>query len=133
MKRILLIVLVLALVLPATPLKAQRGSSEFELHKNGFIYSDTTMAQLAHIVDSLNLKYKRCDLWKKYTSVPQTAAYVIRLDSGKNIKAAYEDIKKGISFDAFLQKYPLATYEKMLVLKSLEVDYEKKTTSAMLQ
>lgn len=126
MKRIMLIALLLALVLPATPLKAQRGSSEFELHKNGFIYSDTTMAQLAHIVDSLNLKYKRCDLWKKYTSVPQTAAYVIRLDSGKNIKAAYQDIKKGISFDVFLQKYPLATYEKMLVLKSLEIDYEKK-------
>lgn len=125
MKRILLIALVLALVLPATPLKAQRGSSEFELHKNGFIYSDTTMSQLAHIVDSLNLKYKRCDLWKKYMTLPQAAAYMIKLDTGKHIKAAYDDIKNGISLDAFFRKYPRATYQKMLVIKSLEVSYER--------
>lgn len=38
------------------------GQTEFKTHKNGLIYSESTMSKLAHIADSLNLKYKACDL-----------------------------------------------------------------------
>jgi len=46
---------------------AQNG--EFEIHPNGYIYSESTMDKLAHIVDSLNLKYKTCDLNHKPSGI----------------------------------------------------------------
>ncbi len=36
--------------------------SEFQTFPNGLIYSETTMNKLSHIVDSLNLKFKKCNL-----------------------------------------------------------------------
>ena len=42
--------------------------TEFGNSSNGLIYSDTTIKQLKFIVDSLNLKFKVCDLYKTYYS-----------------------------------------------------------------
>jgi hypothetical protein len=47
-----------------TSLWAYGQEGEFKIHNNGLIYDDVTMARLGAIVDSLNLKFRSCDLSK---------------------------------------------------------------------
>lgn len=80
---------------------AQEG--EFGKLTNGLIYPDTTIKQLKFIVDSLNLKFKVCDLTKVYQSKLQSKAHFISLDKG-NIKAAKRDMDANMTFDDFIKK-----------------------------
>jgi hypothetical protein len=99
---------------------------EFPTHKNGLIYSENTMDKLGKIVDSLNLKYKTCDLNKKFYSQPQTKGYLIQLRSD-DLTQAKKDIDNNMSVDKFLAKYPEAQVKKnVLILKSKAKDYRKK-------
>lgn len=101
------------------------GQTEFETHKNGLIYSETTMNKLEHIVDSLNLKYKVCDLNKEFYSKSQTIGHVVRLDS-VHVKQAKEDMDKNMPFETFLLKYPMAGIVKnVLIVKYQYKNYEK--------
>ena len=84
------------------------GQTEFETYKSGLIYSETTMNKLERIVDSLNLKYKTCDLNKIFYSKSQTIAHIIRLDTN-NIKQAKVDMESKISFEDFVLKDANAT------------------------
>ena len=83
------------------PVQAQ---PEFETYTNGLIYSESTMQKLERIVDSLNLKYKTCELNKVFYTKSQAVGHRIILDS-HNVKQAKEDLDKNISFDAFIAKY----------------------------
>ncbi len=78
-------------------------SAEFENVDNGLMYDSTTMSQLSFIVDSLNLKFKSCELDKVYSSIPQGIAHHVRVDS-KDIKSAKKDLENNISFSDFLVK-----------------------------
>ena len=89
-------------------------NGEFEVYSNGLIYSPHTMAQLTHIVDSLNLRFKRCDLSKPYFSMRQGTANFIETDE-KTAKAALADIRAGISYEAFVKKYPKAKKQEQLL------------------
>jgi hypothetical protein len=60
------------------------------------------MAKLATIVDSLNLRFRSCDLSHPYYSIPQGVAHVVNIPN-KTILKAIED---GISFETFALKYP---------------------------
>jgi hypothetical protein len=108
---------------------AQTGNfnSEFKTYNNGLIYSDVTMNQLTHIVDSLNLKFKRCDLNRAYYAVSQGIGNHVSMEK-ENIKEAVADIKNNISFDAFVKKYNKAKVDyRMLILKRrYENTYSKK-------
>ncbi len=53
----LIVILFLSISCPA---------QEFTTFKNGMIYSESTMSKLSKTVDSLHLKYKRCDLTKVF-------------------------------------------------------------------
>ena len=90
--------------------------SEFPIHDNGLIYTESTMNQLAHIVDSLNLKYKNCSADPVYYSTPQTVGHFILL-KGEHVKAAKEDIEAGIEYEAFISKYQPKVEENILILK----------------
>ncbi len=81
--------------------------SEFTIHPNGLIYSDSTINRLKFVVDSLHIKYKNCDLNKSYYSVPQTWGHYILLDTG-DVVGALKDIQANMSYSTFLKKYPLA-------------------------
>ena len=100
---------------------------EFKTYNNGLIYSETTMHQLSHIVDSLNLKFKRCDLTRKYYALTQGVGHSINLISG-NVKQALADINANINFLDFEKKYKKASINKeMLILKTrFYNDYSKK-------
>ncbi|SMC67781.1 hypothetical protein [Moheibacter sediminis] len=100
--------------------------SEFKVYDNGLIYSQQAMNKLGSIVDSLNLKFKSCDLDKKFYSQQQTIGYIIKLDSG-NIKQAKKDIDNKISIEEFIDKYPQASVEKNnLIIKRNIENYEGK-------
>lgn len=102
------------------------SAQEFTQYKNGLIYSEEAMAQLGKVVDSLNLKYKTCDLSKVFYSQMQTKGYMIHLDSG-NVVQAKKDIDQNISFENFISRYPNAKVEKdILFVKSKEKDYREK-------
>ena len=108
---------------------AQTGdfNSEFKTYNNGLIYSEITMNQLTHIVDSLNLKFKRCDLTRPYYAISQGIGNYISMEKEK-VKEAITDIKNNISFEDFVKKYKNAKVDyKMLILKSRYKDnYSKK-------
>jgi hypothetical protein len=76
--------------------------NEFPIHSNGLIYDDHTMNKLSVIVDSLNLKFRSCDLSHPYFSFPQGIAHVVEVPNKLTRKA----IQDGISFSDFSVKFP---------------------------
>jgi len=99
------------------------AQNEFSPKNNELIYSDHTIKQLKFIVDSLNLKFKTCDLDKVYRAKAQVKGNYIFL-SGTRAKEAKNDIEKNISFDDFIRKYPAATVNKdLLIVKFKYKDY----------
>lgn len=104
------------------------AQTEFTIHDNGLMYSEKTMNQLELIVDSLNIKFRACELSKAYKAKMQATAHYIRLTKGK-IKSAKADLENGISFEDFVEKYPTATVEKeLLVIKYQYTNYRGKET-----
>lgn len=98
--------------------------SEFKLSENGLIYSNATMDKLKHIVDSLNLKFKVCDLSKDFVSQPQAKAHYFVLE-GEKAKAAFADMRVGLPFDMFLARYPTAVVDhELLIIKYGTVNYK---------
>lgn len=98
-------------------------SEEFSVYPNGLIYSESTMNKLSVIVDSLNLKYKTCDLNKVFYAKSQTVGHLVRLDKG-NIIAAKKDIENQMDLETFLAKYPKATIKKeILVVRFTYINY----------
>ncbi len=101
---------------PDTIFTGKSYNGEFEVYSNGLIYSPHTMSQLTHIVDSLNLRFRRCDLSKPYLSVRQATGNFIEVNE-KAAKAALADLRAGISYQDFINKYHKAKkQENLLVL-----------------
>jgi hypothetical protein len=81
---------------------AQGQHNEFAVYSNGLIYDSTTMGRLCVIVDSLNIKFRTCDLSRPYYSNYQGTVNVVEVPN-KKIRAL---IQKGISFETFAGKFP---------------------------
>lgn len=114
--------------LAALSCNAQSGNnSEFKIYDNGLIYSPVTMTQLTHIVDSLNLKFKRCDLSRKYYGLSQGFGHYISLDTG-NVTQARKDITNNIGFDEFVKKYKYAEVDRDMLITKVKYKsyYDKK-------
>ena len=93
------------------------GQGEFQSYSNGLMYNESTMNQLSHIVDSLNLKFKVCELDKTYYSKYQARGHYIQLNKG-DIKKAKKDLENNIPFKEFIKKYPDIELDKdLLILK----------------
>jgi len=100
--------------------------NEFKVYKNGLIYSEEAMSKLGYIVDSLNLKFKTCDLNQKFYAANQTIGCIVTLDTG-NIKQAKQDIESHINIEEFIKKYPHAKVEKnKLIIKRKYKNYRNK-------
>jgi hypothetical protein len=80
-----------------------------------YLYPDSTIGQLRHIVDSLNLRYKSCDKDRICLSKWQGRAHYVSLEKG-NIKQAKKDLEGGMSLGVFLKKYPAAKLQKNLLV-----------------
>lgn len=92
-----------------------QSSNEFKNNGNGLIYADTTIQQLKFIVDSLNLKYKVCDLSRTYQSKLQARANFVSVNKS-DIRQAKKDIDSGIDFGEFEKKYGRSKIEKDLLI-----------------
>lgn len=100
------------------------AQSEFTTYSNGLIYSEATMGKLHRIVDSLNLKYKSCELNKTYYSAFQAKVHVVTLEKGK-IREATKDMEQEMPFEDFIKKYPGAEVRRnALVVRSNYKDYD---------
>lgn len=112
------------LILALSAFTAFTQESEFENHANGLIYSDTTVKQLKYIVDSLNLKFRVCELDKVYRAKSQAKAHFVALEK-RDVIAAKKDIDSGISYEDFIRKYKQAeTVKELLVVKYKYKGYE---------
>ncbi len=106
MNRILLTTASLVLFLPGFSQKSSvRG--EFATNLNGLMYNESDMKSLRFIVDSLNLRFKTCDLNKTYYSYPQTRVYSVSFESETNdLKNIVEQLEKKISFREVISNFP---------------------------
>jgi len=98
---------------PGTP----RG--EFATNANGLMYSDADMKSLRFIVDSLNLRFKTCDLTKNFYSVPQAKEYYVSFKSeNNNLKQVIAAIKANPSFRDLTIKYKefISTVDTNLII-----------------
>jgi hypothetical protein len=76
-----------------------QNRGEFAVNSNGLMYSDNDMKALRFIVDSLNLRFKTCDLNKTYYSHLQTRVYYISFESGTNdLKDIIKQIERKADF-----------------------------------
>lgn len=102
------------------------NSNEFNSNSNGLIYSDSTITKLKHIVDSLNLKFKYCDLKKIYFSKYQAKVNLIKVE-GNKAEEIKKDLENQITFNDFLKKYPKLKVEKdVLVVMHKYKNYNEK-------
>jgi hypothetical protein len=92
-------------------------SNEFKTYSNGLIYSPTTMQKLNHVVDSLNLRFKQCDLHKTYYAKRQAKAHYFSLD-GKKSKELQKDLDNKITWETLKAKYPKLKIDTTILITS---------------
>lgn len=93
------------------------AQGEFGPTANGLVYPPHTMSLLRHIVDSLNLKHKVCELRRAYRSQRQGQAYYVRLETG-DLAAARQALAADITPEAFKQQFPKADLQSNLLVIS---------------
>lgn len=96
--------------------------TEFPVYGNGLIYSEASMKKLGTIVDSLNLRFRACDLTHPYYSIAQGMATQVKVRN----KEALKLIESGVSLEAYKQRYPGSIEAKIWITKSRYRDYEHK-------
>lgn len=94
-------------------------AQEFTIHSNGLIYDPSTMTRLAHIVDSLNLKFRTCDLAHPYYSYPQGFATFVDVPS----KAALKLIEGGATLEEYTRAFGKSVNQRQWVVKSNYSDH----------
>jgi hypothetical protein len=83
-----------------------QNRGEFANNLNGLMYSDGDMKSLRFVVDSLNLRFKTCDLNKTYYANPQTPVYYVSFKSSKyNLKDIIDQIENKVSFHQLTTDY----------------------------
>lgn len=76
-------------------------SQEFQVHDNGLIYDEQTMDKLSLIIDSLNLRFKSCDLSHPYFALHQGKAHLVNIPN----REARKMIRDGISYSNYKTTY----------------------------
>jgi hypothetical protein len=100
---------------------AAYGQGEFQIHANGLIYDEATMNRLGVIVDSLNVKFRTCDLSRPHHSLAQGRGTFVAVRN----KEARKLIANNISLHDYLQRYPKsATHENLYITQSRYTGYK---------
>ena len=87
---------------------------EFKTFENGLIYNPITMVKLSKIVDSLQLKYRFCEVGRTYRARYQAVGSYLKLSEG--VDKAENDIFMGSDLETFLLKNPKTYIERDLLL-----------------
>jgi hypothetical protein len=96
------------------------GQSEFEVYSNGLIYDNLTMKKLSTIVDSLNIKFRMCDLTRSYFSLLQGLVTHVNIPS----KEALKLIRRNLSLEEYLKAYPENSVQRVWITKSRYTNYK---------
>jgi hypothetical protein len=100
-------------------------AQEFATNANGLMYSEAAMSKLKHLVEKEHIRYKSCDLDRKYISFPQTSAtYIIFSSKTDNLKDVLADLKLNKSFGYLKEKY--SKYIHTVDSNKLVIDYNLK-------
>lgn len=93
-----------ALILPALiiSMTCHGQSTEFKVYPNGLIYDSITMHRLSGIVDSLNIRFRSCDLAHPYVALRQGYALRVHIPN----RHALRLIRENISLEAYGSKFP---------------------------
>lgn len=94
---------------------------EFSIHSNGLIYDEATMNKLGHIVDSLNLKFRTCDVAQSYYSYPQGFATFVEVPS----KAARKLIDEGATLEEYSRVFHKSVKERLWIIKYNYCNYDE--------
>lgn len=79
---------------------------EFNQYTNGLMYSDADMRALRFVVDSLNLRFKTCDLDRQYYSNVQSRALYVRFSSDtNNLKEVLSAVQQNMSYQELISRY----------------------------
>src|SRR6218665_1658123 len=105
--------LILLLSLHLLPYNSFAQTNEFGVASNALIYPDTIMNQLKFIVDSLNLKFRVCELNKTYLSKQQAVVHYLSVE-GSNANLLKADIENNLAWEVIMQKHKNLTVEKGL-------------------
>lgn len=97
-------------------------AQEFKVYNNGLIYNEQTMAQLGNIVDSLNVRFRQCDLAHPYYSLSQGLITIVKVPNAK----AEQAIKDEITLEKYLQLFPQTTTKAWITRRPFSYNGEKK-------
>jgi len=96
----------LILITVTTYCQSIPSHGEFVTNTNGLMYGDADMKNLRYTVDSLNLRFKSCDLSKTFYSWKQTKALFVSFKSNSDdLKKIIAEIKAAPSFESLITKY----------------------------
>lgn len=108
----------------------QWGPELFDTDDNGLLYPDSVISKLKLYSDSLQSIYKKAEV-PVYYSRPQARGHYVRLK--ENVLPAIEDMKNGILYSDFLEKYsPENTDTDLLITKTRYKDFENEFESTVL-
>lgn len=93
--------------------------NEFQTYSNGLIYDEATMNRLGAIVDSLNIRFRSCDLSHPFYSYPQGIATWVKVPN----RGARNLIREGGTLEAYLERYPRSLREKELWVVKTKYNY----------
>lgn len=122
MKRLFCLLIAFLLLQAKYFAQAPDWQGEFTTYDSGLIYSEQTMNQLSHIVDSLNLRFKTCETWRSFKALPQAMGHYVYLET--KAAEAKRDLESNIDLKEFKEKYPEAEIrENVLFIKRFYKDY----------
>lgn len=99
----------------------EKRQGEFVVYDNGLIYDEPTMLKLGKAVDSLNLRFKKCEP-KNYHSLEQ--GYGTYISITKNVQRAREAILQNMKLEDFLRKFRIAEVKKNLWIVKEHTNYD---------
>ena len=84
--------------------------------ESGYLYSKAAMKYLSHKVDSVHHALRTQPKTKTYYSRPQAYAHIVKLKA-QNLSKPERDLKNGIGFEVFIDRYPTAEvfHDQLLV------------------
>jgi hypothetical protein len=102
---------------------AQEG--EYPTYKNGLMYSEATMDQLGRIVDSLNLRFRSCELNRQYVSKRQAIGTHLAFE-GKSMDGVRRAMDEGMGLEQVISQFrPKSIHRDVLLVRH---DYKSGNT-----
>jgi hypothetical protein len=103
----------------------EKRTGEFVIYDNGLIYDKATMSKLGKTVDSLNLRFKKCEP-KNYHSLEQ--GYGTYISITKNVQRAREAILQNMTLEDVLKKFKTAEIKKNLWIVKEHISWDGRPT-----